>query len=104
MIKYLGLFALLGASLASAKTYHFTVLDPSQAGAAQLKPGDYRVKVEGSQAILQDNRGHEIAATAKIETMDHKAHDTIVSSSNADGQRHINSVEFAGSHEKVVFE
>jgi hypothetical protein len=104
MKKYIGLFALLGASVLSAKTYRFTVLDPSQVGTVQLKPGDYRVQVEGSQVVLKDSRGHQIDTAATMETLDHKAHQTVILSSNADGQRHITSIEFAGSHEKIVFE
>jgi hypothetical protein len=104
MIKYIGLCALLGASVLSAKTYKFTVLDPAEVGNTQLKPGDYRVEVEGSQVTLKDSRGHQIDTAAKVETIDHKANQTVILSSNADGQRHITSIEFAGSHEKIVFE
>ena len=104
MFKYLGLFALVGVSVLSAKTYKFTVLDPSEVGTTQLKPGDYRVKVDGSQVVLMDNHGHQINAVAKIETIDHKSPQTAITTSAADGQRHITSIEFAGSTERVVFE
>lgn len=104
MFKYIGLFALLGVSVLSAKTYKFTVLDPSQVGSAQLKPGDYRVQVEGSQVILKDNAGHQIDASARLETYDHKFQQTVILSSDADGQRHINSIELGGTKDKLIFE
>jgi hypothetical protein len=69
-----------------------------------LKPGEYRVQVEGSQVILKDSAGHQIDVAAKVETTDHKFQQTAISSFNADGQRHINSIELGGTKDKVVFE
>lgn len=39
MLKRVAILALLGVSLASAKTYTFTVTDPAQAGKSPIEAG-----------------------------------------------------------------
>ncbi len=102
-MKKFGMLALLGVSLLSAKTYTITVTNSAKAGAAQLKPGDYKVKVDGSQAVLMDRKGHTIATAAKVETSDHKYGETSIASSSADGTNRIESIQLAGTHDKIVF-
>jgi hypothetical protein len=103
-MKKFATLALFGASLLSAKTYTFTVTTPSQAGSVQLKPGEYKLKVDGSQAVLMDGRGHQLNATTKVETTDHKFNQTSILSSTTDGTNRINWVELGGSKDKVDFE
>jgi hypothetical protein len=98
------MLALLGVSLASAKTYTFTVPEPSHAGQVQLKPGDYNLKVDGSQAVLMDGAGHRIDATVKIETADRKFDATTIYRSKADGTDRIRYIELGGTRNKAVFE
>jgi len=104
MLQRIAILALLGVSLASAKTYTFVVTEASHAGQVQLKPGDYSVKVDGSQAVLMDQAGHRIDATVKIETADHKFDATTVYRSKADGTERIRYIELGGSKNKAVFE
>ena len=104
MLQRIAMLALLGVSLASAKTYTFTVTEPSKAGQVQLKPGEYNLKVDGSQVVLMDNVGHRIDATAKVETADHKFDSTTISTSKADGTDRIRWIELGGSKNRVVFE
>lgn len=104
MLKRMVILALLGVSLASAKTYTFTVSEPTQAGRVQLKPGEYTVKAEGPQVQLVDPTGHRIDATAKVETTDHKFDQTAVFSSTMDGAPQIRAIELGGSKNRVVFE
>ena len=104
MLKRVAILALLGVSLASAKTYTFTVSDPTQAGSAQLKAGEYRLKVDGSQVVLMDNTGHQIDVIAKVEAADQKFDQTSVSTSKADGTNRIQSIQLGGSNNRVVFQ
>ncbi len=73
MMKKFAMMALFGVWLLSAKTYTITVTDPSQAGTAQLKPGEYKLKLNGSQAVLTDTRGRTIDSVTKVETADHNS-------------------------------
>lgn len=104
MLKRIATLALLGVSLASAKTYTFAVADSVQAGKVQLKPGEYSLKLEGSQVVLMDANGHRIDATAKVEAADRKFDQTSVFTSKADGANRIRSIELGGSKNRVVFE
>jgi hypothetical protein len=104
MLKRIAILALLGVSLASAKTYTFSVSEPAQAGQAQLKPGEYSLKVDGPQVLLIDKTGRPINATAKVETVDRKFDQTAISISKADGTSRIQWIALGGSKNKVVFE
>jgi len=44
--------ALCLSSVAFAKSYDIVLNNPSRAGATELKPGEYKLKVEGSQVIF----------------------------------------------------
>jgi hypothetical protein len=103
MIKKIAIFGVLGVGLLSAKTFNFTVTSPTTAGSSQLKPGDYKLKVDGSQAVLMDRKGNTLD-TGKVEPADHKFNQTSISSSTASGANKLESIEFAGSNTKVVFE
>jgi hypothetical protein len=104
MLKRIAILALVGVSLASAKTYTFSISNPAQAGNAQLKPGEYSLKVDGSQVVLMDKTGRRIEATAKIETAERKFDQTAVSISKAEGTNRILWIALGGSKNRVVFE
>ena len=104
MLKRVAILALLGVSLASAKTYTFTVTDPAQAGKVQLKPGEYSLKLDGSQVVLMDRDGRRIDTTAKVESADRKFDQTAISSSKADGTNRIEAIQLGGSKYRVVFQ
>jgi hypothetical protein len=104
MLKRIAILALLGVSLASAKTYTFTVTNPAQAGKVQLKPGEYSLKLDGSQVVFMDTNGRRIDATAKVETAGRKFDQTAVATSKAGGSTRIQWIELGGGRNKVVFE
>ena len=104
MLKYFAILALLSVSLASAKTFPFTISIPAQAGSARLKPGEYSLKVNGSRAELMDRNGHRIDAAAKVEVAGRKFDQTIVSISKVAGRNRIQSIALGGSKDRVVFE
>jgi len=104
MLKRIAVLTLMGAALVCAKTYTFTVSDSAMAGAAQLKPGAYHLKVNGTNVILQDSKGHQVDTTAKLEPASHKYDWTAVATSTAGGTERIESIELGGSRTKVVFQ
>jgi len=104
MFKRIALLALIAASLVSAKTYTFVVSEPTQAGTAQLKPGEYSVKVDGSQVVLVDKGGHQIEAIAKVEASEQKFNLTSVCTSKEDGTPRIEWIQLGGTRTKVVFQ
>jgi hypothetical protein len=104
MLKRLAVIALLSVSLAGAKSYTITLSDTCHAGTAQLKPGEYTLKLEGTRVILIDKAGRSIETTAKVETADRKFDQTAVVLSRADGTSRIQSITLRGSNSRVVFE
>ena len=98
------LVALLGVMLASAKTYRFTLSNPSQAGSTKLDAGQYTLKLNGSKVMLENADGKTLPTTAKVETADKTYRDTEVSTTTANGNRRIEWIGLAGSKAKIVFE
>lgn len=74
------------------------------AGAAQLRAGEYSLKVNGSQVMLIKKDGKQIETTAKLETADHKFEQTAVGSSAVDGTNRITFIELGGSPYRVTFQ
>ena len=104
MFKRIAIIALVAVSLASAKSYSFTVYDRSQAGAVQLKPGYYHIKLDGSDVVITDNEGRRIDVSAKVEQADQKFSQTAVFTSNAEGAPRIEAIELGGSTIRIVFQ
>jgi len=103
MVKRIVMFGLLVVALASAKTYSFTIFDRAQAGTAQLKPGEYRLKLDGAQVALIDMDGRQIDVVATVEQSDVKFDQTSITATDADGIHRILSIQLHGTNNKVVF-
>lgn len=95
---------LLAGSKNGVKTYTFTLHDPAVAGSAQLKPGEYRLKLDGSQVVLTDKNGNRIDTTATVETAERKFDGTAIDSTTAEGTNRITAIELGGSKNRVVFQ
>ena len=104
MFRRITVLVLLAASLACAKSYHFVVRTPTLVGNTQLKPGEYTLKVDGSQVVLVDRSGEQVSTAARIETTDQTFSQTSVLTTAKDGVVRIESVALSGTHNKVVFD
>jgi len=104
MLKRVAVLALLGVSLASAKTYSFRLSESCRAGSAQLQPGEYKLKLEGDKVILIDKKGRSIEAVAKVETADRKYNETAVAVTKAEDSGRIEWIALGGSKSRVVFQ
>ena len=49
-------FTLLGASIASAKTYNITLTSPAAIGNSQLKSGEYKLELKGDTVVVKDGK------------------------------------------------
>jgi type 1 fimbria pilin len=96
--------ALATVSFASAKTYNVSLTHPAIAGKQQLTPGDYRVKVDGGNAVFTDLKtSKSFTVPVKIETGDKKFRYTAVDSTAEGGTERINAIELGGSTTKLEF-
>ncbi len=92
------------ASLASAKSYDIVLSEPSMAGSVTLKPGTYRLKVEGNSAVFTNTEdGKKFTAPVKIEDNGTKHEQTSVESDTSTGVTKVKSIELGGSHETLEF-
>jgi len=104
MFKRLLVIAAFSVLVVAAKNYSFSVSDPSKAGTATLKPGEYTVKVDGDQVVVSDKAGNRVDTAAKLETADRKFEHTAITTIDGDGAKRIVSIEFGGTKYKLVFD
>jgi hypothetical protein len=109
MFKRIAIFTLLinvwlVSAKTGAKTYSFVLADPAVAGNAQLKAGEYHLKLDGAQVVLTDKDRNRIDTNAKVETGERKFEATAVTTLNEDGASRIVSIELGGSTNVVVFQ
>jgi hypothetical protein len=93
----------VGLSIASAKSYDITLSETTRAGAAQLAPGTYKVKVEGSSAVFTDMKGNKTSTPIKIENTDRKHDLTAVETTKSNDGAKMQSIELGGSTETIEF-
>jgi hypothetical protein len=96
--------ALSSLTVVSAKTYEIILSAPSKAGSITLKPGQYRLKVEGTTATFTDaNSSKSFTTTVKVDTVDKKFEDTRVQSTKDGGTDTIQEIDLGGTKTKLGF-
>jgi hypothetical protein len=99
-----GALALSATAIASAKTYDVVVSNSVKAGSAQLAPGEYKLKVDGSNAIFTDTQSRKsITVPVKVESGKNKYSATALDTSKQGGTEQITSIELGGSNTKLEF-
>jgi hypothetical protein len=92
----LGILALGVASAASS--YEVTITQPTWAGATELKPGVYKLAVQGSNAVFTSGKT-VVEAPVSVEKIDHKVQSTEVQSSDSK----IREIRLGGTTTKLIF-
>ena len=99
-----GLLSLASLAIVSAKTYTITVSKPTKVGSAQLKAGQYKLKVDGSNAIFTDvNNEKTVTTPVKVEEGDKKVDSTRVQSTVDGESDRIQEIDLEGSKTKLTF-
>ena len=97
-----GALTLSSLGIASAKSFDVILGAPAMAGSTELKAGEYKLKVEGTQATFTEvESSKSITVPVKIENADHKFGQTSVETSNQNGTDNIQSIGLAGSNTKL---
>jgi hypothetical protein len=98
-----GALTLASLGVASAKSYDVVLSAPAIAGATQLKPGEYKVKVQGSEAVFIDQQSSKsFSIPVKIENGSKKFGYTSIESTNNGGMDTIQSIDLADSNTRLV--
>jgi hypothetical protein len=101
---WIGAAALSTIAYAAPKTYSVVVSAPMKAGSAQLSPGEYKVKVEGTNAIFTDQHTRaSVTVPVKVENEPEKFSSTALDTTKQGGATQITSIELGGSNMKLEF-
>jgi hypothetical protein len=96
-----GTFALAIASAASS--YHFSIFQPSFVAGKELKPGDYKIELNGDKATIKVGK-QMIEAPVKVENGTEKFVETSVRYNTAtDGKMTVTEIRLGGTTTKLVF-
>jgi len=100
----MGALTLFSLSILSAKTYQITITAPTKAGSVQLKPGEYKLKVDGSNATFTEVNSYKSVTTpVKVENGDKKYDDTRVQITKDGATDKLEDIELGGSKTKLEF-
>ena len=102
MLKRLAILALLCVPFVSAKSYLVSLPNKTQIGTTVLKPGDYSLSVNGSQAVLTDDGGHRTKLTAKVEASDTVFLETSAVCTSVNGMARLEYIGVKGTKDKIV--
>lgn len=99
-----GALALATLSVASAKTWDIMLSGNVKAGSVQLAPGEYKVKVNGTNAVFTDvNNGKSTTTPVKIQNADKKHDQTAVETTQTNTGQEMKAIELGGSTETLEF-
>lgn len=94
-------FATLALAL-SAETHRLTLFQPTVINGKELKPGDYKVEVKDSKAVI--SRGKDsVESAVRVENSDAKFPSTSVRYANGDGKFNLKEIRLGGTKTKLVF-
>ncbi len=101
---FFGTLALASVAMAGAKSYDVALSAPAKAGSVQLAPGEYKVKVEGSNAVFTDEHTRaSFTVPVKIENRNTKFNSTALDTTKQGNTDQITSIELGGSNVKLDF-
>jgi hypothetical protein len=99
-----GALAIFTLSIAVAKTYDLSFASPTKVGNVQLKPGEYRLTVNGNKATFTDVVTYKAVTTdVKVTNGDKKFEETRVDSTTDGGNSVVKDIELGGSKIKIDF-
>ena len=93
---------LLGASIASAKTYSITLSSPAAIGNSQLKSGEYKLELKGDHVLVKGGNVVD-EFPVRIENEARKFGTTSVTTSSESGSIRIEEIDLRGTTLKLVF-
>jgi len=90
------------STVAYAKTYSVTLFQPSTVNGVVLTPGDYKLDITDSKAVIRGGK-NKVEADVKVENTDDKFSSTSVRYKSGDGKYEVQEIRLGGTKTKVVF-
>ncbi len=102
-LLFIGALALSTVAFANPKSYEILLTSPTQTGNVKLAAGVYRLRMDGSNAILTNvDTNRSVIAPVKISST--QRHDnTAVETTTEAGASHLTAIELGGSSETIEF-
>jgi hypothetical protein len=101
---FIGTVALSTLALAGPKNYTVVLPTPTKAGSVDLAPGDYKVKVDGSNAIFTDEHTRaSVTVPVKVENTETKFNATTLDTKMQGNTAQLLAIELGGSKVKLEF-
>ena len=94
---------LVSVCAASAKQYTVTFVKQVQVGAVTLPAGEYKVKVDGNNAVFSDSKKKTYTAPAKVQKIEKKCPYTAAETKDVDGGTRVDAIDLEGADFKIVF-
>jgi len=96
-------FAVMTLAVASAAdTYRVTLFQPSVVGGKELKPGEYKLTLDGNKATIKQGKD-QVEAQVKVEATENKFNATSVRYNNGDGKFKVQEIRIGNTKTKLVF-
>lgn len=103
-LLWMGTLALSAVAFAGPKTYGVTLHSSMKAGEAQLASGEYKVKIDGADAVFTDAQtGKSFSVPVKVESNEKKYAATAVDSITDGETQQLKAIELGGSTIKLEF-
>lgn len=100
----IGALALSSLAIAGQKSYDVVLTAPTKAGSVQLAAGEYKVKVEGSNAVFTDEHTRaSFTVPVTVENSNTKFDATSLDSTTQGNTAQITSIQLGGSKIKLEF-
>jgi hypothetical protein len=99
MFGKVALIGLLALAAANAETFKIKFYQPSVIQGTELKPGEYRMTVEGDKLTVMNGK-QAIEAPVKVENADQKFNNTAV---RYKSDNSITEIRVGGTKTKLVF-
>jgi len=89
---------------AGQKSYNVIFTAPATVAGVQLKAGEYKVKVDGANAVFTDDNHKSVSAPVTVDTASTKKFEhTIVDASKDGGVDKVNAIQLGGTTTKLEF-
>ena len=96
-------FALAGLAVASAAQHRVTLFEESVVNGTTLKPGEYKLEINGGTAMLSRGK-QKVEAPVSVQKAGAKFSATSVRYNNGAGQYKVQEIRVGGTDTTVVFE
>ena len=98
-----GAMTIASLNIASAKSYDVVLNATAKAGTTELKPGEYKVRIEGSQAVFTNVQSNKsVSVPAQVENGQTKFPYTSLETTSQDGMDNIQAIDLGDSNTRVT--